>query len=427
MRRALAAAALLGLAAGAAGAELPTEPIGRVETLPQPPRPHWVWVSDVLLQRSALLDLDEGVFLGMISTGFLSPAAVFPRERDEFYLPETYYSRGSRGERSDVVTIYDTRSIAPVGEVSIPPKRAINVLASGNAALSDDDRFLAIFNMTPATSLSIVDVEQRRFVGEIQTPGCSLVFAAGTRRFFSICADGGILTLTLDDAGRQVSAARAEPFFDPQTDPVTEKAVRFRDTWLFVSFEGHVYPVDVAGDSVAPRERWSLLSDAERADSWRIGGIQHLAVNARTERLYSLMHQGGPHTHKEPGSELWVYDLGTRKRLERMPLSHPGLALLSETIEFGRDWPAPLDGLWDWMLDHVVPSPGIHQVAVTPDAKPLLVTGSQQGGSVAVYDAQSGELLRRVSSGNMTTHVLQAPWGRGGDVPAKLSNGGSAP
>ena len=41
----------------------------------------------------------------------------------------------------------------------------------------------------------------------------------------------------------------------------------------------------------------------------------------------------------------------------------------------------------------------------------LLVTGSRIGGSLAVYDALSGEFLRRVSSGNLTVHTLHTPWG----------------
>ena len=403
-------AALCILALAPARADLPVEHPGRSETLATP-EAHWVWVSDLLLQRSALLDLDEGAFLGMISTGFLSPAAVFARRGQEFYLPETYYTRGSRGDRTDVVTIYDPRSLAVVGEVEIPPKRAVNVLPSANAALSDDEGFLAVFNMNPATSLSLVDVRNRRFVGEIATPGCSLVYAAGTRRFLMLCADGSLLTVSIDDQGREADKQRSRPFFDPESDPVTEKAVRWGDRWLFVSFDGYVHPLDVSGETVGVEERWSLLSEGDRAGGWRVGGIQHLAVHQSSGRLYSLVHQGGESTHKDPGSEVWVYDLSAQKRVQRIELAHPGLAFMSETVEFGNDWLWPFSGLWDWMLDHVVPNPGLDSVQVTQDAAPLLVTGSQIGGSVAVYDAMSGELLRRVATGNMTTHALQAPWG----------------
>ncbi len=400
------AAVLLGWAS-LAGAELAVETVGRVETLPRPPGPHWVMVSDILLRRAALLDLDRGEFLGMLSTGYMSQTGSFPLGRSEIYWPETHYSRGVRGERTDVVTIYDATRLAPVAEVVIPPRRATNVLVSANQALSDDERFLAIHNMTPATSLSIVDLKERRLAAEITTPGCALVYAAGDRRFFSLCGDGSWLEVTIDERGAERGKRRGRVFFDPERDPVTEKAVRWGDTWLFVSFNGVAYPLEVSGEEIEPGEPWSLLTEAERQDSWRIGGMQHLAVHQRTGRLYSLMHQGGPDTHKESGSELWIYDLESRKRLERMKLGHPGLSFLSETLSLGPS----LEGLWGFVLDHVIPNPGLDQIQVTQDEQPLLVTGSRIGGSLAVYDALTGEFLRRVSSGNLTVHTLHAPWG----------------
>jgi methylamine dehydrogenase heavy chain len=407
----------LAFAATAARAQVPIERPGRSERLAAPPQAHWIWVADPLLRRSSLLDLDRGAFLGMVSTGYLAPTAAFPRTKGEFYWPETYYSRGSRGSRTDVVTVYDTSSLSAIDEVLIPPKRAINVLPSGNVALSDDDRFLAVFNMTPATSLSVVDLERRVFVGEIATPGCSLVFAAGRRRFLMLCADGGLMTVTVDDAGREAGVVRGAPFFEPMSDPVTEKAVRYRDRWLFVSFEGIVHPVDVSGAAPRPEAPWPLLDEADRRAGWRVGGTQHLAVHVASGRVYSLMHQGGIDTHKEPGTELWVYDLKTRARVQRLRLRPPGFSYLSETIEFGRSWIWPFDHLWDILLDYVIPSPGVSQIQVTQDDAPLLVTSSVFSGSLAVYDALSLRFLRRVSSGNLTTHALQAPWGAQGRAP----------
>jgi methylamine dehydrogenase heavy chain len=410
VRRALAAT-LCCLAASPAGGEVPLESPGLVASLPTPPRPHWILATDVLLRRSALLDLDSGAFLGMLSTGFLSQAAVFPRAGSEFYLPETYYSRGSRGERTDVLTIYDGASLAPVGEVVLPPRRAVNVLPSGNAAISDDDRFVAVFNMTPATSLSIVDLPRRALSAEIATPGCSLVYAAGARSFLMLCQDGALLAVEIDDAGRELRKTRVEPFFDPERDPVTEKAVRYRDLWLFVSFEGRVHPIDVSGALPRALPAWSLGGEGSDEPGWRIGGLQHLAVHQGSGRMFALMHQGGPDTHKEPGSELWVFDLESRERLSRIALRHPGISFLSETIEFGADRAWPLRRLWEFALDHLIPFPGIQQVQVTQDDAPLLATGAQFGGSLGVYDARSGDLLRRVPTGNLATHVLQAPWG----------------
>ena len=66
-----------------------------------------------------------------------------------------------------------------MAEVLLPPRRAINALPTAISALSDDERFAAIFNQVPGTSLSVVDVEKRLFVTEVLTPGCSLAYGAG--------------------------------------------------------------------------------------------------------------------------------------------------------------------------------------------------------------------------------------------------------
>jgi methylamine dehydrogenase heavy chain len=410
-RRATGLALAAALAAGAglapARAELPVETPGRVETLPTPLGPHWVWAADALMRRTALVDLESGRTLGFLDGDFGITAPVFGRRRPEIYLPETHYSRGSRGERTDVLTIYDAPSLAPVAEVVLPPGRAINPLPAANAALSDDERFVAVFNYTPSVSLSIVDVERRALASEVGLAGCSLAYPAGPRRFFSLCADGALLAITLDDEGREAGRWRSPKFFDPQADPVTEKAVRHGDTWLFVSFEGLVHPVDVSGPTITFGEKWSLLDDADRADGWRIGGQQHLAVHGATGRLYSLVHKGGPDTHKQAGSELWIYDLATRARVQRLALRSPGFTYLGQPIGF--DWPWPFSRIPDWLVGRV-PELGVGVIEVTQDARPLLVTGGNFSGALAVYDALSGEFLRRVAPGNVTTLVLQSPW-----------------
>jgi methylamine dehydrogenase heavy chain len=407
---ALALAALLG---ASARADVAAEKTGQVERLPLPPSPHWVWVADLILQRAALVDADEGRFLGMVNGGYGTVMPLVPARRPEVYVPATYYSRGSRGERTDTIDIYDLATLTPVAEVIIPPKRATNAVALAHAALSDDDRFLATFNWTTGTSLSIVDVERRVFTAEIATPGCSLVYAAGPRRFFSICGDGSVFMVTLDEEGREAARERSQPFFDPKSDPVTEKAMRHGQQWVFVSFDGTVHTLDVSGAQVSFAEPWSLLGQADRDESWRIGGLQHLAVHQRSGRLYALMHRGGPDTHKEPGEEVWIYDLASKRRLERVALRNPGLTLYGFAIEVGRDWVWPFDQAFEWALNTLAPA-DIGFIQVTQDEQPLLLTASQFFGSIGVYDALSGAFLRRVQPTGWTSDVLVAPWGGAG-------------
>ncbi|MEE9280620.1 MAG: amine dehydrogenase large subunit, partial [Myxococcota bacterium] len=142
------------------------------------PGPHRVWVTDsFLLGRSALMDGDTGTFLGMLSAGKGHIVPVFAPDGDEIYLVETHFARTWRGERTDVVAVYDGRTLGDRGEIAIPPKRAnYPPHAAGSVALSDDGRFLAVFNLTPATSVSLVDVRARSFLREVATPGCSLVY-----------------------------------------------------------------------------------------------------------------------------------------------------------------------------------------------------------------------------------------------------------
>jgi len=409
-RRALvvAAALLAGLSVPTPAQVSPETP-GRVETLAQPPRAHWIWAGDPILGRAGLVDLDSGRFLGLVNGGYGPFAPLFATRRPEIYVPATYYSRRTHGERTDVLEFYDTATLTPVHEVVVPAKRAIDATTLAHGAVSDDERFAAIFNWTPQTSLSIVDLERRRFAGEIEIPGCSLVYAAGPRRLLSLCADGAAIVVTVDDEGREVSTVRTDPFFDPKTDPVTEKAVRAGDQWIFVSFAGVVHPVDVS--AAAPRfpATWSLFTDADRSESWRVGGGQHLAVHAPSGRLYSLVHRGGADTHKEPGEEVWVYDLATKARVQRIALRNSGLTLYGMPVELGRGWVWPFSGSYEWLLDTVVPAAVTH-IQVTPDDAPLLATVSAYSGTLGVYDAVTGAFVRRTRPVGWTVDSLLAPW-----------------
>jgi len=399
---------------GRAAAEVQPETTGQVERLSAPFHAHWVWVADLILQRAGLVDLDDGRFLGLINGGWGTIAPLFPSRRAEIYVPATYYSRSTRGERTDVLEIYDPSTLSFVAEVVLPPKRASNAVALGQQALSDDDRFVAIFNWTTGTSLSIVDVERRVFAGEIATPGCSLAYAAGPRRFLTLCGDGSALSITLDDDGHEASREHTQPFFDPRSDPVTEKAARYGNQWLFVSFEGMVHPVDVSGEKIGFGEPWPLVEGADHAASWRIGGLQHLAVHQRSGRLYALMHRGGADTHKDPGEEVWIFDIATRRRIQRVRLVSPGVTIYGFPIDFGRTWIWPFNRTCDWLLNTFAPA-AVSAIQVTQDETPLLFSVAQFSGAVGVYDALGGGFLRRVMPVGWTSDILLAPWGGKGN------------
>jgi methylamine dehydrogenase heavy chain len=180
------------------------------------PAPHWVWIDDDAFftetdGRAYLVDADSGEMLGMLSTGLQFQNLQFPRAYDHIYSAETYYSRGTRGERTDVISIYDPRTLAPEGEIVIPAKRQNGVPVTSFTGMTDDDRFVMVYNFTPAQSVTVVDVVARRVAGEIATPGCALVYPGGTRRFAMLCGDGTVLTVDLADDGSERARTRSSP------------------------------------------------------------------------------------------------------------------------------------------------------------------------------------------------------------------------
>ncbi len=412
MRAKRVAIAILALAAGnapAALADVAAEETGHSVTLPERLGPHVAWVSDLMLRRSALYDLDSGRMLGSVYGGQdLSPLLPLPSAaRRELYVASTYYSRRSHGERTDALVIYDARTLAPAGEVVLPPKKASNGGGTNLGALLDDGRFAVVFNQTPANSVSVVDVVARKLVGEIPTGGCALVYPAGPRRFGMLCLDGTALAITLDATGAEVSRAASAKFFDAAQDPVTEKGVRLAPNggrWLFASFDGEAHELDfAAAGGPAAKPAWPLFSDAERAEGWRIGGRQHLAVHAASGRLYSLVHRGEEDTHKEPGTELWEYDLAKRAKLRAIEVPNLGASALRNLAGL------PAGGALDWLLHAALPNAGADAVAVTPDAKPLLLLTSVDAPVIAVLDAATGEPLREIGDAGLALALLVTP------------------
>lgn len=329
-----AAAALLLILSVASRAELPAETL-KLETLPTPPKPHWVYVVDVVFNHMTegkilLVDGDRKDVLGMITTGFLAGLAASPDQK-ELYVTETFYSRGTRGERTDVVTIFSTDELKPVGEIVIPNKRFIAVTMPYGTVVTPDGRFLLQFNFTPATSVSVVDLKSRKFAGEIDAPGCSLMYpAAGGRAFSMLCSDGRLLTITLDESGKLASQRMSDRrFFDPERESLNVAPARLKDQLFFVSFLGVVHTLDVAADQPVFGEAWSLLTAADRAQSWRPGGWQYVAANEKLGRLYVAMHKGKDGSHKDPGSEIWVYDAKTKSRIQRIRARTPVVSLLT--------------------------------------------------------------------------------------------------
>lgn len=366
----------LGMAlAGAAQAELPAEELGQV-TLPFPPEPHRAYVVDVefenmIATRVTVIDPDNKRMLGMLSTGGMAPM-VPSRDQKLLYTADTYWSRYVRGTRTDMLTAWDSSTLSPLWEVEIPPKRANSITERYALTTSSDDRFVYIYNFTPSTSVTVVDVQARKAVNEIAISGCILNYPVGARRFASLCGDGSLQVLTLDDNGKEVSRHQT-PMFDPNQVKMVERAVAKGDTYYFTTTEGVVHPVDLSGDKPKFLPTWSLVSEDEKKAGWAPGGWQMMALAPQLDRLYVLMHPDHqPLMWEDPSTIVWVYDLKTRKKIGT--LEAPGLM---------------------WSLH------------ATSDANPLLL-GTTVTGDMEVFDLKSGKHTGTVEKVAKTPTLIQS-------------------
>ena len=305
-----------------------TPEVATVETLPDNQGEEWFWISGnrapSFADGQAYLFSETGKRLGQVSTGFWFNSLVNAHKRDEIVTVETYFSRGTRGERTDVVVMRDAITLNVKGEIEIPGKRMNAVRNDGLAVLTEDERYLLVVNYTPAQSISIVDLDKAMFVEEIETPGCSVLYAAGNRDFYSICGNGGFMQIKIGDDGRVVSRTRSQPLFDPVNDFLTISASRIGNTWYFVSRQNNVYAILMDGDRIELLNTWSLTTQSEREDEWIISGFQHTATHAERGELFVLMHQGAPDTFEEPGTHVWVYDVKTQQKAREIELDGLG-------------------------------------------------------------------------------------------------------
>jgi methylamine dehydrogenase heavy chain len=327
----LLGATLLGSAALAqvpGQASLGTQEDHPTLNLPEP-QPHWVYILEpvfphLVASKIWILDGDTLQFKGMVNGGYTPNLALSP-DRSAFYLAETYWSRGSRGDRTDVVTFFDPKTLEATGEVKLPQGRFLVVPKKNNVELTTDGRYLVSYNMAPSMGLSLVDVKERRYVGEIESGGCSLAYPTGPKSVAMLCPDGSLQNVVFDEQGKAV-IENGQPFFDSENDPVFEHAALHRPSGqaFFISYDGWVYPTTLKGKPVVG-ERWKLQAEADQG--WRPGGWQVATFHAPTNRLFVLMHEGDKWTHKQAGHEVWVYDVQKKQRLQRIPLAHHSISL----------------------------------------------------------------------------------------------------
>ena len=288
-----------------------------LETLGQP-QASWVVSHDVFGPRY-VLDVASGEMVGMISTPAFTPALVDDPERQEIYAAESYFSRGTRGERNDVLTVYDYENFAVIDEIDIPDKIAALSFPQ-YLAMMDDGRHLAVFNLTPAMSVSIVDVEQRKFVSEISTPACSMIMPAPDRRFLQICADGKLQLIELDANGTEVKRSRRRGVFDWRKTRYLP-GHRYTRRMADAPYQGKVHEAAVNGDEIEFSTPWSLIDDDFAAGWRRVAASSKPTMRPWTYCCTDESRRGV--FSDDPGTQVWIYNRSSQRRIARIELEAP--------------------------------------------------------------------------------------------------------
>lgn len=285
------------------------------------------------------------------------------------YVAESYWARGNRGAREDLVSVYSTEKLELVAEIQIPG-RLISDPKTHNFHLSPDGRYGYVYNFQPASSVVVVDLQMRKVLESVEIPGCGQVLPWGARGFAALCSDGA-MALANTDAKGKYSVKRTQKFFDVDNDPIFDESVIDRQAGeaFFISYTGLIYPVKF-GDAPQIGQPWSMQRAAGLAPAttkvgdltWRPSGSVLSAYHRASGRLFVLMHEGMHWDYAQPGAEVWVLDMKQQKLISRLKLSAPAGSL-----------------------------------AVTQDAEPVLFAIGE--GQLSVLNPNSGEVLR-------TTHVM---------------------
>ena len=371
---ALGVAALLSAPAAAAENRFPQplaeESLPSVAKLPAEWPLSWVTIHDfhfnaIIDGRIAVVDTANQVqpLKGLVRASQFANALI-AKDKGEIYTAETFYTRLTRGERTDAITVWDMATLQPKGEIVLPGgKRQQSVTYPHLFQFTNGGKWALVANFTPAQSVTVVDLAARKVLGEIDLPGCSQIYPTGERGFTSLCADGSLFSVALDANGAAASSKSVPKVQDIDNQALFSTPAMVGKTAWFVSFHGMVQGFDLSGTVAKPLPGSFSVGTAEGgAPEWRPGGWQVFNADA-SGKLYVLMSPYGKEgSHKDGGTEVWVVDPAKKARTMRIPLKGQTLA-----------------------------------IAVTKESTPHLVA-AQASGEIDIYDAATGAFVRSLGA-----------------------------
>lgn len=360
---------------------LPEEPIPSVARLPDSWPQSWVLVHDfnfgsIVDGRVVVADTASPAqpLKGIVRAAQFANM-LFAPAKHEIYTAETFYSRLTRGERTDAITIWDSTTLQPKGEIVLPGgKRQQSVTYSGLFQFVNGQKWALVANFTPAQSITVVDLDGRKILSEIDLPGCSHIYPTGERGFTTFCADGSLTSIQLDAAGKVASSKTIPGVQDVDRQAMFQMPAMVGRTAWFVTFHGQLKGFDLSGPVAKPLTGTLSVGGADGGQpEWRPGGWQVIAADPKG-LLYVLMSPLGKEgSHKDGGNEVWVVDPASGKRVNRIALQDHSLS-----------------------------------IAITHETAPHLIA-IRATGAVDVYDAASGAFVHTLGNTLASSPLLITP------------------
>jgi methylamine dehydrogenase heavy chain len=352
-----------------AAADVPIDRIPNSLSLPDKYPENWVYVYAVnypaALGSYAIVDVaaESKQYKGQFQGAFY-PSLIDPVSRSELYVAESFFEQVGHGKRTDVVTVTEKDSLNPVAEIVLPGMKR-GIMDGTLMDVTRDAALILVFNFSPASSVTVVDAKKRRVVSEVPIPGCTSIYATGSRGFSSLCADGSLTTFNLGPKGQVLSERRKTQFNDIDNDALYLQPTSIGSTTYFVSVKGNIRPVDMINEEPQIYPPWPLMAREEAADGWRTASGLFAASDESGDLYVRLFRETGYDKQANDNTEVWVFDVPSHKRIRRIPLKN-----------------------------------GANSIDVTKGKKPYLVVVAASdpsvGESIDVYDASTGNFVRTI-------------------------------
>ena len=359
---------------------LPEEPMPAVTPLPDVWPKSWVLVQDfnfnsMLDGRVAIVDTASPSLplKGLVRQAQMGNVLISPKD-GKIYTAETFYERLTRGKRTDAITVWNMKTLKAEGEIVLPgAKRQQSVTYPQLFQFTNGNKWALVANFTPAQSVSVVDLAGRKVLNEVDLPGCSQIYPTGARGFSSLCADGSIFSVALDEAGKVTTSKTAKGVQDIDHQALFSTPAMVGQTAWFVSQRGLIQGFDLSGAAarVIPGA-FSVGTADGAAPEWRPGGWQVINADA-SGKLYVLMNPHGVEgSHKDGGTEVWVIDPAKKARIARFALKAQSLAVAITREDTPHMVLARADGVID--VYDAATGAFVHTLGATVAFNPILIT-----------------------------------------------------